>query len=41
MVVFTTYPKDTTWPEGAKAITRLCQSLSSQVAGARPLLRQA
>ena len=27
VVVFTTYPRDTTWPQGAAAITALCESL--------------
>lgn len=31
VVVFTTYPKDTTWPQGAAAITHLCWSLSPLV----------
>jgi hypothetical protein len=40
VVVFTTYPKDTTWPQGAAAITRLCRSLSLLVPDAPPDLRQ-
>jgi hypothetical protein len=27
VVVFTTYPRDTSWPQGAAAITELCESL--------------
>jgi len=36
LVVFTTYPKHTTWPQGAKAITRLCWSLSPLVPDGAP-----
>lgn len=36
VVVFTTYPRDTTWPQGAAAITELCASLRTFVPGADP-----
>jgi len=36
VVAFTTYPKDTTWPQGAAEITRLCWNLSLLVPGSRP-----
>ncbi|HJT03676.1 MAG TPA: hypothetical protein VJ757_08620 [Pseudonocardiaceae bacterium] len=36
VVIFTTYPKDTTWPQGAADITRLCGNLSLLVPGSRP-----
>jgi hypothetical protein len=36
LVVFTTYPKHTTWTHGAKAITRLCWSLSPLVPDGAP-----
>ncbi|MDQ4021234.1 MAG: hypothetical protein M3257_06325 [Actinomycetota bacterium] len=41
VVVFTTYPRDTTWPQAAAAITELCESLRPFVPGADPVLRQA
>lgn len=40
VVVFTTYPKDTTWPQGAAAVTRLSRSLGPFVPGARPVLQR-
>jgi hypothetical protein len=40
VVVFTTYPKDTTRPQGAAAIARLCRSLSPLVPMPPPNLRQ-
>jgi hypothetical protein len=40
VVIFTTYPKDTTWPQGTAAITHLCWSLSPLVPDAPPDLRQ-
>ncbi len=40
VVVFTTYPKNTTWSQGAAAITHLCWSLSSLVPDPLPDLRQ-
>jgi hypothetical protein len=36
LVLFTTYPKHTAWPQGAKAITRLCWSLSPLVPDGAP-----
>jgi hypothetical protein len=36
VVVFTTYPKGTTWPQGAAAINRLCWDLSLLVPDPRP-----
>lgn len=36
VVVFTTYPKGTTWPQVAAAITRLCWDLSLLVPDSRP-----
>lgn len=40
VVVFTTYPKDATWPQGAAAITRLCWELSLLTPSTRPDLQQ-
>lgn len=40
VVVFTTYPRDTKWPQGAAAITRLCGKLAALVPGSRLHLRQ-
>jgi len=36
VVVFTTYPKGTTWPQGAATITGLCWDLSLLVPDSRP-----
>jgi hypothetical protein len=36
LVVFTTYPQHTTWPQATKAITRLCRFLSPLIAGGAP-----
>lgn len=36
VVIFTTYPKDATWPQGAADITRLCRNLALLVPGSRP-----
>lgn len=36
LVVFTTYPQHTSWPQGTTAISRLCRSLSPLVPDAPP-----